>query len=208
MNIAVIAANGRTGIEFVKVALENGHNVKAGVYGKHDFEAGPNLEILETDATDPAQLQKLISGTDAVASFIGHGKKSPATVQTEAINNAIAICKKLAVDRLVSLTGTGVRFDGDKITLLDRLLNFSIGTIDPKRVSDGKSHVESLKNCDLDWTVIRVLKLTNGPIKGYKLTTNGPTTAFASRTTVARAVLEVLENDTFLKQAPMISNTT
>ena len=56
--------------------------------------------------------------------------------------------------RLISLTGTGVRFPGDKITLIDRILNLSISIIDPKRIKDGKNHVTLLKNSDLDWYVM------------------------------------------------------
>jgi hypothetical protein len=110
----------------------------------------------------------------------------------------------LNIIRIVSLTGTGVRFPGDKITIVDRILNLSISIIDPARVKDGKNHVEVLKASNLDWTIIRVLKLQNVQPRPFKLLENGPTKWYVGRTEVAKAVLEVLEQGSFIKQAPII----
>ncbi len=205
MNIAVIAANGRTGREFVNEALEKGHTVKAGVFGNHDFTENPSLTIVQCDATNIVQLEGLLSGAEAVASFIGHGKNSPATVQADAMKSTIEICKKLGLRRLISMTGTGVRYPADKITLIDRILNMSITVIDPKRVADGKLHADILRQSNLDFTIIRVLKLTNGDAKPYNLTASGPVKTLTSRKEVAKACLEVIENNSFIRQAPIIS---
>ena len=112
--------------------------------------------------------------------------------------------KELDIKRLVSLTGTGVRFSADKISLIDRILNLSISIIDPARVKDGKNHVEVLKRSALDWTVIRVLKLQNVPPKPFELREHGPTKWYVGRQEVAQAVLQVLEQRSFIKQAPII----
>jgi putative NADH-flavin reductase len=150
MRIAVIAANGRSGQAFVEAALSAGHTVRAGVRGKNHLKPHPNLTIVECDATDEAQLNNLLLGQEAVASFIGHVKGSEPNVQTVAIQKVVDVMKASSVKRLVSLTGTGVRFPGDKISLIDRFLNLSISIIDPARVKDGKNHVEVLKSSDLD----------------------------------------------------------
>ena len=206
MKFAVIAANGRTGKEFVDVALENGHKVKAGIFGGHALKLDKDLELVECDATDIKDIEKLIEGCDAVLSFIGHGKKSPPTVQTDGIKNVIKACKKLSIKRVISMTGTGVRFPGDNVTLVDKVLNKSISIIDPERVEDGISHAEKLKNSDLDWTLIRVLKLTNGSANEFSLKENGPAKIFVPRREVAEACLQVLEDKSFIQEAPVISN--
>ena len=110
--------------------------------------------------------------------------------------------------RIISLTGTGVRFPQDKISLLDRILNYTIGLIDPNRIKDGRKHVQLLKQSNLDWTVIRVLKLQNNRPKPYKLTLHGPTKWWVSRYEVAKATLEVLDEGTFINKAPIISKPT
>ena len=204
MKIAVIAANGRSGQAFVEAALTAGHSISAGVRGKSYLKSHPSLTVVECDATNEAQLENLLSGQEAVASFIGHVKGSEPNVQTIAIQKVVDVMKALGVKRLISLTGTGVRFPGDKISLIDRFLNLSISIIDPARVKDGKNHVEVLKASDLDWTVIRVLKLQNVPPKPFTLREHGPTKWYVGRQEVAQAVLQVLEQRSFVKQAPII----
>lgn len=205
MNIAVIAANGRSGQAFVELALEHGYNISAGVLGKSYLKPHDRLTLVPCDATNENDLKNLIINQDTVVSLIGHVKESKPNVQTEAIQKTIKVMRELGVKRLVSLTGTGVRFSGDKITLLDRFLNFGVKIIDPARVKDGQAFVEFLKGTDIDWTVIRVLKLQDVPYKPYTLKENGPTKPFVGRTEVAHAILEVLDNKSFIRRAPIIS---
>lgn len=204
MKIAVIAANGRSGRTFVKAALAAGHTVTAGVLGKHDLRQHPRLTIMPCDATIHAELQQLLRGQDAVVSFIGHVKSSPAHVQTDAMHAIIDVMKHLRITRIVSLTGTGVRFTGDRITFMDRLLNWAVSLIDPERIKDGRDHVEVLKMSDLEWTVIRVLKLQNIAPSIFALREHGPTKLMVSREDVAHAVLQVLDDRSFVRQAPII----
>ncbi len=204
MKIAVVAANGRSGQAFVEAALEAGHAVRAGVHSKSHFKSHPNLTIVQCDATDQTQLTTLLSGQAAVASFIGHTRRSDPNVQTTAIEQLVTVMQALGMTRLVSLTGTGVRSPGDKIGLVDRFLNLSIRIIDPARVKDGQHHVEILQQTDLEWTVIRVLKLQNISPKPFALRLHGPTKWFVGRREVALAVLEVLDQRSFIKQAPII----
>lgn len=204
MNIAVIAANGRSGVKFVEEALKVGHRVNAGVHGKHNLTEHPSLTIISCDATNVDDLKKLLKGQDAVVSFIGHVKGSPALIQTEAIDKVITVMGENSQTRLVSLTGTGVRMPGDHITFMDRVLNLSIKLIDPKRINDGIKHVRVIQKSNLDWTVIRVLKLQNTTPKPFTLRSNGPTKLYVSREDVAKAVLQVLEQNSFIKGLPII----
>ena len=204
MKIAVIAANGRSGREFVKKALEAGYHVRAGVFSSRIPEA-KNLEIISCNATDVAQMQELIHGCDAVVSFIGHVKGSPATVQTDAIKNAIEAMKKEKVTRIISLTGTGVRFPGDTPNVIDKFLNALVTIMDPERVKDGIMHAKALKESGLDWTIIRVLKLQNTKVKPFVLKYHGPAKFITSRIEVAEAALIALADPNMVKQAPIIS---
>ncbi|HEY5152685.1 MAG TPA: NAD(P)H-binding protein [Candidatus Saccharimonadales bacterium] len=205
MRIAVIAANGRSGRAFVNLALAAGHEIRAGVRSSSSLPIHPNLNVIQCDATNEQELRELIDGQEAVVSLIGHVKGSPPDVQTNAIQKAAAIMKAKGIKRLVSLTGSGVRFPGDKITLTDRFLNLGISIIDPNRVKDGRNHVEVLKNSGLDWTVIRVLKLQDVQPKPYRLSEHGPTKKFVGREEVAQAILEVLDKNSFVQKAPIIS---
>jgi hypothetical protein len=112
---------------------------------------------------------------------------------------------EIGLTRFISLTGTGVRFPGDRVTATDHFLNLSISLIDPARVKDGLQHVEVLKQSHLKWTVVRVLKLQNTKPRPYTLTEHGPTKVFVSRHEVASSILTLLSNHSFIEQAPIIS---
>jgi putative NADH-flavin reductase len=205
MNIAVIAANGRSGKIFVEEALASGHLVRAGVHGRDNLESHPNLTVVQCDATKQEELLKLIKGQDVVVSLIGHVKKSPEHLQTDTMKALYAAMKFEDINRCVSLTGTGVRFPNDKVTVIDKILNTAISIIDPVRIQDGKDHVSFLEKSDLDWTVLRVLKLQNIKPGQFRLSQNGPTKVVVGRREVARAILQVIEQGTFIRQAPIIS---
>lgn len=205
MNIAVIAANGRLGRAFVAEALAAGHTVTAGIRNKHAFQPHDRLKVMICDATDVTRLRQLLEGQDAVASAIGHVKGSKADVQTVATKALVAAMNELSLRRFVTVTGTGVRVSGDRIPLIDRVANFAIGRIDPQRIRDGKNHAKVLQESDLEWTLVRVLKLQNTAAKPFVLTPHGPTKVFVSRTETAKAMLQVLEQGTFVRQSPILS---
>lgn len=205
MRVAVIAANGRSGKVFVETALAAGHKVRAGVYGANNLTPHARLEVVTCDATNDSDLARLIAGQEAVVSFIGHVKGSPPDVQTKAMRALVQAMRHQEMARVISLTGTGVRFPGDKITLVDRILNLGVRIVDPARVKDGREHVRILQASNLDWTVIRVLKLQQADSRPFSLRPHGPTKWYTNRQEVARAVLQVLEGASFIKQAPIIS---
>ena len=114
--------------------------------------------------------------------------------------------KIFSVNRIVSLTGTGVRFPGDKISLIDRFMTIGIRFIDYARVKDGINHAKALEESGLNWTILRVAKLQNGAAHGFSINLHGPARGVVSRKTVAKAILEVLEQGTFIHQSPIIGS--
>jgi len=204
MRIAVIAADGRSGQAFVKAALDSGHSVRAGVHGKNPFFAHPGLAVIRCDATDEQQVIELLRASDAVVSLIGHVKGSQADVQTRAIRTVISAMKQRGLTRIISLTGTGVRIKGDKPSLLDKLANAIIVRIDPDRIHDGIAHVKVLHGSGMDYTVLRVLKLGNGTAGKFGLNGHGPAKLLTSRTEVAAAILDCLEDNRYIRQHPVI----
>ena len=209
MVIAVLGANGKSGREFVKKALVEGYEVRAGVHGRYTFEKHERLHVFSCDATKKDEVELLLNNCDVVVSLLGHGKNSPPRVQTHAMQIVGAGMKRKSIKRIISLTGTGVRLPGDTPSYIDKLLNFIVAHIDPDRVNDGIEHVAELQSSDLDWTVIRVLKLTNGKHAGrVKLSKTGPSEIFTPRKRVAEAILQVIRSGDYICEAPVISGVT
>jgi putative NADH-flavin reductase len=204
MNIAVVAANGRTGQAFVAAALAAGHHVRAGTHSHNPFSHNVNLTVLSCDATNDADIQRLIMGSDAVVSLIGHVKGSAPDVQTVATQQLVHTMQSSSVTRIVSLTGTGARLPGDQMTWIDRFLNLAIMVIDSDRIRDGQTHLTVLQKSNLEWTVIRVLKLEDRPVHPFSLKEHGPGKLVVGRTEAAQAILQVLKSHNFLYQAPVI----
>lgn len=208
MRIAVITANGRLGAIFVEEALAAGHAVRAGVRGESELAPHSNLEVVQCDATHPEELRKLLKDQQVIVSALGHIKGSAVDVQTIATRTILEVMQEQGIKRFVDVTGTGVRFPGDKIGLVDVLLNLAVKIIDPTRVKDGVDHVRLLQTSNIDWTTIRILKLQNVTAQPFELLLHGPTKWYVGRQEVAQAILEVIEKSSFIKQAPIISKPT
>jgi putative NADH-flavin reductase len=204
VRIAVIAANGRLGKAFVQAALSAGHSVRAGARGEGAFAPNPQLEMVKCDATNYDELTALLQDQDVVVSAIGHVKGSKPDVQTVATELIVDVMTEMGLKRYVDVTGTGVRFAGDKITLIDRFLNLGVRVVDPSRVKDGNNHQEILKASNLDWTTLRLLKLQNIATRPYRLRLHGPTKVVVGRHEVADAMVKVIEEGTFLGEAPIL----
>lgn len=203
--LAVIAANGRAGRAFVLKALDSGYEVRAGYHATNNLPSHERMTAISCDATNEEDVRTLLSGADVVVSLIGHVKQSPPNIQTDSMKVIAKTMNDLGIKRIISLTGTGVRFPGDMPSIIDRLLNITIKYIDPARIEDGIRHVEYLQSTNLDWTVLRVLKLTNSTEqKPVYLSLTGPAELLTSRDRVAEAVLKVIQEEGYIKKAPII----
>ncbi|GAC1391413.1 MAG: SDR family oxidoreductase [Candidatus Saccharimonadales bacterium] len=206
MNIVVIGANGRSGQNFVQAALHKGYFVTACVHHRSALKKQVHLSIVAIDASRLADVRSVINKNDIVVSFIGHVRRSPPRVQTKALETITRVMTEKGCRRLFSLTGTGVRFPNDHIKLIDRILNMVISTIDYNRIQDGQEHVQVIQKTGLEWTIIRVLKLDNWKDDAGVLTTNGPAKTLVSRSTVSRLILEEIQENKFIQQAPIVSS--
>lgn len=208
MKICIFGADGRTGIEVLKSAKRHGFEIKAFVYskGKADF-AEDGIEIVKGDVQNYDQVLQACMNVDAVISTIGHIKGSDPKMQTNGTANIVKAMRENNVSRIISLTGTGVRIDGDKPSIIDIILNFFVQIVDPNRVADGIGHAKVLQNSGLDWTIVRVLKLGNSQkaISKYELTNGGPAELLTSRKKVAEAMVSLVNDKNYIGKMPVIS---
>lgn len=186
--ILIIGANGRTGVHLVALL-------------------GDRAKAFQGNVLDYDNVRAQLKDCDGVISVIGHTKRSIESLQTTAMLNITRAMQEYRVKRIISLTGTGVRLDGDKISFIDRLLNLAVILVDRTRVKDGRNHAGVLQSSSLNWTIVRVLKLTNSARQNpWSLTEHGPAEAFVSRESVAEAILYCLDNDKFINMMPVISH--
>jgi len=208
MKICIFGADGRTGVEVVKKCLEKKHSVVAFVYNPEAKKYLPDdIDVVDGNVLNKEEVSKAIEGSDAVISVIGHIKNSDPLMQTIGITNITESMEDHGIKRIISLTGTGVRTDGDKPSLFDKLGNIIIKLIDRERIIDGIKHAEVLKESGLDWTLLRVLKLSQSksPDTSYKLTPHGPAEAITPRSKVARIMVDLVESSKYVHKMPISS---
>lgn len=212
MKITVFGATGRTGVPLVKQALERGHEVTAVVRseaklkGQQGDRAG--LIAVEGDARDAAVAARVVSGSDAVVSVIGHGKGTPSDLLTAVSKNISAAMRGAGVVRLISLTGGAVHADADRPKLIDKVLDLLLKVISPRVLRDARAHALEIQQSGLDWTIVRAQLLTDTAATGkYRVGYIGKDSGLKiPRGDVADFILNELETNRYVRDMPMISS--
>jgi putative NADH-flavin reductase len=208
MKICVFGAAGRTGIEVVHCARAHGFEVVAFVRGAGSNQCFPmDVAVKRGDVMDYASVLEAMRGSDAVISVLGHVKGSDPFMQTKGMINLVKAMGETGIKRVLSLTGTGARVKGDTPSISDRVLNYIVGMVDPERINDGVEHIKVLRESNLDWTVVRVLKLgkSNREINKYKLSSGGPAELLTSRKKAAQVLVDLVNNKEYTGRLPIIS---
>lgn len=208
MKIAVFGATGRTGRLLVEQALDGGYEVTA--LARDPVKLGrrhEGLRVVRGDVLDPATVEDVVAGSDAVISVVGHVGGSPEDLQTRAAENIVAAMKKHGVKRLVSLTGAGVRDPGDRPKLVDKVFGLALRVLQKAVLEDAARHAEVIKTSGLDWVIVRGPRLTEGPKKGeYRVGLVGTNSGTQiSRADLAEFLLKQVATDDHLRQMPVVS---
>jgi putative NADH-flavin reductase len=210
MKIALIGASGGSGKEFLKVALNKGHEVKALVRSPEKLKDFKNeaLQITQGDVLNFQAVRKTLEGTDIVVSLFGQVKDSPANLQTQGTQNLVEAMKKLKIDRIISLSGGGLPFpEKDEPKFVDHLIRGIMKLAVPKVLNDAKQHAEVLKNSGLAWSIVRAPRLTHDAAKGaYRIGWVGVNSGTKlARADLAHFIMKEVEEPQFNQQMPFVS---
>jgi putative NADH-flavin reductase len=205
MRLVVFGAAGKSGRQIVEQALAAGHEVTA--FARDLSKIGPDrpgLKPVAGDALDARGVSEAVAGQDAVLFAIGINRRSTMTVCADSTRNIIDAMKEHGVRRFIVLSAYGASETKDT-ALYSKVLRSMIG----KRVEDKDRQEELVRASGLDWVLVRPPLLTNGPRRGrYRVGFDLPIKMFSnvSRADVADFMLKQLSDDTYLRQAPTITN--
>lgn len=209
MKLSVFGATGRTGRHIVELALEEGHAVTAFVRDpqKVTWDA-TGLQLIQGDVRNSEQVKRAVKGADAVISALGPADNSEERVVTRGTENIIQAMREHDVERLVASCGAGVAFSQDDPNLFNKLMGFLVRTLSTNVYEDMKGTAEVIRASELDWTIVRAPMLVAGPPKdavrvGY---VGRGTGARITRQDMARFMLEQVDREEYLRDAPVISN--
>jgi putative NADH-flavin reductase len=208
MKLTIFGATGRTGRQLLTRALEAGHEVTAFVRDPSKLGVTHSrLRVMQGDVYDASVVEDATKGQDAVLSALGPVRGGPKGVMGAAARNIVAGMKSTGVRRLVTLTGAGVAQPGDEPKLFNRFMSLMLNTFARDVLVDSAEYARIVRASGLDWTIVRVPMLTDGPRTGtYRVgmvgIDDGPR---ISRADVAAFMLRQLEPDAKPQTSPVIS---
>lgn len=212
MRLAVFGATGRTGRPLVEHALGRGHEVTAFVRDADKLDAlgidveHERLSVVEGDAYTGEGVDDAVAGADAVPSVLGQTEAGPDDLLTVAGGHILDAMEDHGVDRVVTLVGAGVRTEGESVSLTGRLVGFALELLNPEVLRDAEDHVADVRGRDLDWTVVRTPRLSEGEPRGeYRTGDVTPGRQAVARADVADFVLDVVEEDRYVHALPKIT---
>jgi putative NADH-flavin reductase len=208
VRISVLGATGRTGRQIVEQALQAGHEVVAFARKPEALEMDhERLTVVQGDILDAERVSEAVGGAEAVISALGAQRDSPEAMLTRGMANVVAAMKEHGVRRLIALTGAGVRLESDPASLGRTIVLALQGLFSPSPLRDAQGAVEVIRASGLDWTVVRVTRLSDRPGTG-RVHGGAPRLEpirSIPRADVARFVLEQVTDERYLVQAPMVA---
>lgn len=209
MNVVIFGATGGTGRELVKQSLAKSYIVTAFVrdLAKLDIRS-VNLKAAVGNATDYSAVARAIKNQDAVLCALGASnslKHAPALI--EGVRNIVRAMKQNKLKRLVYLSVLGVGESRQQLSLFVRYI--VVPLILSKVVADHEAKENIIKQSDLDWTIVRPPRLTNGRHTGtYRhgehIKANSIIPASISRADVTEFMISQLTDDCYLRKMPAI----
>lgn len=160
----VVGATGGVGRAFLDQALAHGHVVTAFVRSPQKLTPRQGLTIVRGDPFDARAMRDALAlhgGHDAVVSSLGPPGPGPTTIAGDGAK-ALVEAMRAAKLRRVVLVGVAVLFE--RIGLAAAILRRTL----LRNVANDSAEMERVvKASDLDWTIVRPPRLTNGPARGH-----------------------------------------
>ncbi|MFI5959278.1 NAD(P)-dependent oxidoreductase [Cryptosporangium sp. NPDC051539] len=202
MKLVVMGATGGIGREVVRQALKDGDQVTALVRNPLDLEH-PALEVVRVDVLDPAALAPAIAGHDAVISALGHRGGGPATVCADGARALVAGAGDVGLRRVLLVSASGAYVEPSDDVVTRRLVKPMLGRFLRRSFDDTREMEALVRASDLDWTLVRPPRLTNGPHTGrYRTGVDGVRRGYrVARADVADALLALIPQRGSIRRA-------
>jgi putative NADH-flavin reductase len=169
---------------------------------------GSHVTVVTGDARDPAATGRVVDGADAVVSAIGGTRPGNLAVLRDGTAAILRAMQVAGVRRLIVIQGFHLPFPGDPGNVGAAAMRVILRLWNRRLSADTYQMAEVLRESDLDWTLIRMPRLTAGrPGAGYRTgqLALGPWSAVTTGQ-VADFTLACLDTSGFVRQAPMIAS--
>lgn len=205
LNIVVFGATGQTGRHAAEQLLAEGHNVTCIVRRpeqlilQHD-----SLRIVKGDVFDSATFHPVMEGKEAVVSVLGVRQRKPTTVYSQGTRNIMEGMSKHGVKRLICVSSAALELPPQTPFLSRLFLEQFLKRLLKNPYADMERMEHDVRQTNLDWTLIRPPRLTNGPVtRKYRISVNEPMVKpkmirGVSRADVADCIVSQLNNSALI----------
>ncbi len=217
MKLTVFGATGGIGRQIVAQALEAGHEVTAVARRAVALPGGVRTAVVgDLAAPDPAALESAVRGADAVLSGLGARTAADLGVAEKGTRAIVRAMAATGVRRIVVVSAAPIsttaspgrpdppRHDPGEGFLTRHLVTPLIQRILRRHYADLARMEDVLRESDLDWTVVRPPRLTDGRLTGTYRTALGRNLRHgltASRADVAHFMIRALGQPETSRQA-------
>jgi len=221
MRLTIFGATGGTGTCLAEQALAAGHDVMAVVRDPARLSIGTSvpaqsapalgagrLQVSTADVMDPAAIAGAVAAADAVLTAIGPRGTGVTTVSQDTVRSIIAAMQKTGARRLLTVSGSIVADEGESAYL--RLVKPVVRRSFLRHVcADMRAAEAEVEVTDLDWTIMRPPRLTDGPVTGrYRTSIDGglPRSLTVSRADLAACMLAVIGDPATVRTHIAVAN--
>jgi putative NADH-flavin reductase len=221
MNLTIVAATGGIGSQLVDQALEAGHSVTAVVRNPNRLSKG--VRALVTDLSNPeaTTLRSAIEGTDAVLSGLGARVTGDLGVAARGTRALVQAMWAVGARRIVVVSAAPVgtvrspghphppKHDAGDGVFMRHLLSPITKTVFRRQYADLARMEDVLRESNLEWTIVRPPRLTDGPVTKRYRTAYGQNLRrglSVCRADVAHLMLRAIEQPQTIRQVIGIAN--
>jgi len=165
--IVVFGANGGIGRQTVEQALHRGYTVTAVVRNPESLPViHPGLMIQKADVMRPETLMGIFQPTDAVISAIGSNSTKQTTLYSQGDRNIMKAMAHAGASRFIAISAAGLEVNPTHNLLIRWFTKNILQRILKHMYADLWRMEHIVKASELNWTIVRPPRLTDGPRRG------------------------------------------
>lgn len=203
MRLAVLAATSRTGLLLLDQATARGHSVVAFTRRPQELPTTTPPITAVRDGFAADTMRSALTNVDTVISLLPGGDRREPNLATDVTRTLLTAMTENGVKRLVMVSAYPMVADRPRLPvwLLRRLLTVPY--------ADNARAEQLVRGSDLDWTIVRLNRLTDKPATGAIATTTGlfATPRPHSRADAATVLLDLAADPDAVRSAINVSGT-
>jgi putative NADH-flavin reductase len=198
VNITILGSTGRTGRLVLAEAVRRGHYVTAFTRRPEALPATVTLPaVVVGDGRDPEAVRKAVAGAEAVIAIVaGASRRGPH--HTAAVARVLTeVMPEMGACRLVVTSAYPIVADRPRIPIA------ALRRLFADAYADAAQMEEIVSTSSLEWTIVRLNRLTDQPARGAVRISHGifDRPASLTRADAAASLLDTLADPTFARTA-------